>query len=260
MTPSMTPRHAILDVNHEVFPALLVLYGDVGVFVGNGVVQSAADTLLLPLAASQPELFTQSQVLSAQWQGIALAALWAGFTMALNGYRPSTTRTLPSRPAFIPSAPPGSDRASFSFPRVQGLAPLEAEGNHVTSCLHVMRGTLLNAHVPPPYAKSHRHSAKASGCCHQPFGCCHQPLGIDHRVTSAPHSQATAWVLAQPGCAAPPKDKSTLEACQDGNSEGWQLPVTGLGLPLEAETEFVFGSATVVGGWRLLYSGGLPLV
>uniref|UniRef100_A0A7S3BF71 Uncharacterized protein n=1 Tax=Haptolina ericina TaxID=156174 RepID=A0A7S3BF71_9EUKA len=121
MTPSMTPRHAILDVNHEVFPALLVLYGDVGVFVGNGVVQSAADTLLLPLAASQPELFTQSQVLSAQWQGIALAALWAGFTMALNGYRPSTTRTLPSRPAFIPSAPPGSDRASFSFPRVQGL-------------------------------------------------------------------------------------------------------------------------------------------
>jgi len=117
----MTPRHAILDVNHEVFPALLVLYGDVGVFVGNGVVQSAADTLLLPLAASQPELFTQSQVLSAQWQGIALAALWAGFTMALNGYRPSTTRTLPSRPAFIPSAPPGSDRASFSFPRVQGL-------------------------------------------------------------------------------------------------------------------------------------------
>ena len=99
----MTPRHAILDVNHEVFPALLVLYGDVGVFVGNGVVQSAADTLLLPLAASQPELFTQSQpVLSAQWQGIALAALWAGFTMALNGYRPSATRTLPSRAAFIP--------------------------------------------------------------------------------------------------------------------------------------------------------------
>ena len=132
----------------------LVLYGDVGVLVGYGVVQSAADTLLLPLAASQPELFTQSQpVLSAQWQGIALAALWAGFTMALNGYRPSATRTLPSRAAFIP-------------------------------------------------------------LCAAWFG--------------------SSVVL--------------LSTC------------AGLGLPLEAETEFVFGSATVVGGWRLLYSGGLPLV
>jgi len=33
-----------------------------------------------------------------------------------------------------------------------------------------------------------------------------------------------------------------------------------LGLPLAPEAEFVCGSATVVGGWRLLYSNQLPLL
>ena len=33
-----------------------------------------------------------------------------------------------------------------------------------------------------------------------------------------------------------------------------------LGFPLDAELEFVFGSATVVGGWRVLYSNKLPLL
>ena len=32
-----------------------------------------------------------------------------------------------------------------------------------------------------------------------------------------------------------------------------------VGLPLDAEFEFVLGSATVMGGWRWLYSFGLPL-
>ena len=31
------------------------------------------------------------------------------------------------------------------------------------------------------------------------------------------------------------------------------------GIPLDAEVEFILGSATVVGGWRLLYSDSLPL-
>ena len=34
---------------------------------------------------------------------------------------------------------------------------------------------------------------------------------------------------------------------------------TLIGLPYEAELEFALGSATVVGGWRLLYSRWLPL-
>ena len=33
-----------------------------------------------------------------------------------------------------------------------------------------------------------------------------------------------------------------------------------VGLPLEAELEFVVGTATVVGGWRFLYSNSLPLL
>lgn len=131
----------------------LVLYGDAGVLVGYGVVQSIVDISLQPFATAQPELFTQDQpVLAAQWQGLALAALWVLITSLLDGYSPDATRTLPSRDAVTPLV--------------------------------------------------------------------------------------TAWL-------------------------GSSLALLGLfsllGLPLEAEAEFVFGSATVIGGWRFLYSQSLPL-
>lgn len=132
----------------------LVLYGDAGVLVGYGSVQSAVDQLLMPLAVSQPELFTQNQpVLGAQWQGVTLAICWVLITLSINGYRPSATRTLPSREALIPLA--------------------------------------------------------------------------------------VAWL---------------------GSSALLLLIFFLVGLPLEAELEFALGSATVVGGWRWLYSNRLPLV
>ena len=81
----------------------LVLYGDAGVLVGYGVVQSLVDQLLLPIATEQPAMFTQDQpVLLPQWQGLMLAALWVGITQAINGYRPSATRSLPSTDAVVP--------------------------------------------------------------------------------------------------------------------------------------------------------------
>ena len=32
-----------------------------------------------------------------------------------------------------------------------------------------------------------------------------------------------------------------------------------LGLPIDAEVEFLFGSISVIAGWRFLYSNALPL-
>ncbi|KAL1511510.1 hypothetical protein AB1Y20_006306 [Prymnesium parvum] len=132
----------------------LVLYGDVGVLIGYGVVQASVDNLLLPIALAQPELFTQNQpVLAAQWQGLALAGLWVLITLSIKGYSPRATRSLPSREALIPLV--------------------------------------------------------------------------------------AAWL---------------------GSTAALLLCFSVLGLPLEAELEFALGSATVIGGWRWLYSLGLPLI
>ena len=51
-----------------------------------------------------------------------------------------------------------------------------------------------------------------------------------------------------------------LVAAWIGSSVTMIAVFAAVGLPLEAEVEFVFGSATVVGGWRLLYSNSLPLL
>lgn len=51
-----------------------------------------------------------------------------------------------------------------------------------------------------------------------------------------------------------------LVAAWIGSSVTMIAAFAAVGLPLEAEVEFVFGSATVVGGWRLLYSNSLPLL
>jgi hypothetical protein len=132
----------------------LVLYGDAGVLVGYGVIQTLVDTALMPLASSQPEMFTQDQpVLVATFQGVVIAALWVGITLALDGYRAGATRSLPSS---------------------ESLVPLVG-----------------------------------------------------------------AWL---------------------GSSAVLLGVFVAAGLPLEAEAEFVFGSATVIGGWRFLYSRNLPLL
>ena len=51
-----------------------------------------------------------------------------------------------------------------------------------------------------------------------------------------------------------------LVAAWLGSSVTLIAAFAALGLPLEAEVEFVFGSATVIGGWRLLYANSLPLL
>jgi hypothetical protein len=51
-----------------------------------------------------------------------------------------------------------------------------------------------------------------------------------------------------------------LVAAWIGSSITMIAAFAAVGLPLDAEVEFVFGSATVVGGWRLLYSNSLPLL
>ena len=129
----------------------LVRRGDVGVLVAYGSVQAAVDQILLPVATSQPALFSQDKpVDAAPLQGVILATLWVGITMAIDGYNPSVTRAWPD---------------------------------------------------------------------------CLKPLTL-------------AWL---------------------GSGAIMVAGFAALGLPLEAEVEFVLGSATVIGGWRYLYSFRLPL-
>ena len=71
--------------------------------LGYGSVQAIVDFALMPLATSQPELFTQTApVVQAPLQGILLAGLWVGITSVQKGYRPSATRTLPSTESLVP--------------------------------------------------------------------------------------------------------------------------------------------------------------
>ena len=128
----------------------LILYGDAGVLCAYGSVQALFDVWLRPLAELQPDAF--APVIHAPSQAIAIAALWVGIILSLNGYRPSATRSLPSS---------------------QALVPLLA-----------------------------------------------------------------AWV---------------------GSASTMLAVFVGLGLPLDAEAEFLVGSAVVVGAWRYAYSQGLPL-
>ena len=132
----------------------LVLYGDAGVLIGYGVVQSAADAVLLPLATSQPELFTQSEpVLAAQTQGLILAALWVGITSSVRGYRPAATRTLPSRQSVIPlvAAWLGSTTSLVAAFALLGL-PLDAELEFTAGSAAVVVGWrwLYVKLLPPP--------------------------------------------------------------------------------------------------------------
>ena len=128
----------------------LILYGDAGVLCAYGSVQALFDVWLRPLAELQPDAFVP--VIHAPSQAIAIAALWVGITLALKGYRPSVTRTLPSSESLIPLA--------------------------------------------------------------------------------------AAWV---------------------GSASIMLAVFAALGLPLDAEPDFLFGSAVVVGAWRYAYSQGLPL-
>ena len=125
----------------------LVLYSDAGVLLGYGSIQGIVDSLAAPFADG-----TFEPVAGASLQGCALAALWVGITLALRGYRPAATRSLPSS---------------------EWLAPLVA-----------------------------------------------------------------AWV---------------------GSSVVLLAACAAAGLPLGSEAEFVVGGGVVIGGWRWLYSQGLPL-
>ena len=131
-----------------------MLYGDAGVLIGYGVVQSAADAVLLPLATSQPDLFTQSQpVLAAQFQGLVLAVLWVGITSGVNGYCPAATRTLPSRQSLAPLAVAwlGSSALLVSVFVLLGL-PLDAELEFTAGSAAVVVGWrwLYVKLLPPP--------------------------------------------------------------------------------------------------------------
>ena len=92
---SVTPSCSFFDSDDRV--DRLVLYGDGGVLLGYGSLQGFADALGAPFADSsfQP-------VASAGLQGIAFAVFWVGITLALKGYRPAATRTLPSQESLMP--------------------------------------------------------------------------------------------------------------------------------------------------------------
>ena len=119
----------------------LVLSGDASVLVGYGLVQGATDAALLPLATSQPELFTQSQpVLAAQSQGLLLAALWVGITSQMHGYSPTLTRTL-QRDVLVPLAAAWLGSSLFLLSAFAALGlPLEAEAEFVLGSLVVVIG------------------------------------------------------------------------------------------------------------------------
>ena len=78
----------------------LVLYGDFGVLLAYGSVQGIFDVLMKPLAAIQPQAIVP--VLHAPSQSVAIASIWVGITLLLRGYRPSVTRSLPSRDTLVP--------------------------------------------------------------------------------------------------------------------------------------------------------------
>jgi hypothetical protein len=117
----------------------LVLYGDAGVLLIFGTVQAFFDGLMAPLASSPTGLFVP--VTAAALQGVVLAALWVGITLALRGYRPSATRTLPSRDAIVPLAAAwlGSSAVMlFAFASL-GLR-LDVECEFLTGCSACMAG------------------------------------------------------------------------------------------------------------------------
>ena len=63
-----------------------------------GSVQAVTDQLLLPMAESQPELFTQNLPVDlAPLQGCLIAALWVLLTRSVGGYDPKVTRTWPDK-------------------------------------------------------------------------------------------------------------------------------------------------------------------
>ena len=78
----------------------LVMYTDAGVLLGYGIIQALFDTIMMPLAKSPTGLFVP--VAQAPLQGVVVAMLWVGVTLAIGGYRPSCTRTLPSKDAIVP--------------------------------------------------------------------------------------------------------------------------------------------------------------
>ena len=72
----------------------LVLYGDAAACMVYGAVQGLTDGLLAPLAAAQPELFTNATPLPLPLlQGTVLALAWVAACAALGGYRPEVTRS-----------------------------------------------------------------------------------------------------------------------------------------------------------------------
>ena len=74
-----------------------VVIGDAVSLIGYGGVQAMVDYLLTPLAKSSPELFTQTDVISAPAsQGAAIAIVWIALSLWRGGYAPSTTRTMPN--------------------------------------------------------------------------------------------------------------------------------------------------------------------
>lgn len=72
----------------------IVLYGDAAACLVYGAVQGLTDGLLAPLAAAQPELFTNATPLPLPLlQGGVLALAWVAACAALGGYRPEVTRS-----------------------------------------------------------------------------------------------------------------------------------------------------------------------
>ena len=75
----------------------LVLYGDTGVLIGYGSLQGFAEALATAFGDDSFE-----PVVGASVQGVCYAVLWVGITLAMRGYRPAATRSLPSSEWLLP--------------------------------------------------------------------------------------------------------------------------------------------------------------
>lgn len=73
-----------------------VLKGDAAALLGYGCVQSLTDFLLSPLAASQPDAFSNDVPVDAPVaQACLLVLTWVSTARAVGGYNPKVTRALP---------------------------------------------------------------------------------------------------------------------------------------------------------------------
>ena len=77
-------------------PNTLVIVGDAAALFSYGVVQAGVDVVLAPLAAADPELFTNDVPLDAPLaQGSLLALTWVALALTSGSYKFSCTRALP---------------------------------------------------------------------------------------------------------------------------------------------------------------------